>query len=112
MATFLPNCVRIDETGRHWAGVHIEGAGTQWQLMPKKGTIVRPPPGNLCCEVCQRPPEELPRFGGPGDPLPADYTEAILVKRSRSKGILGSSWECRDCIILSENEYLRTLTMR
>ena len=112
MATFFPECVRIDKEGKQWAGVHFEGAGTQWRLMPNKGTIVRPPPGDLRCEVCHRSPDDVPRYGGPGHPLPADYSEAILVKRPRSKGLLGSSWECRDCIGLNDTEYFRAIAMR
>lgn len=112
MAAFLPDCVRIDEKKRHWAGVHITGAGTQWQIMPHQGTIVRPPPGDLRCEVCQRSPDEVPRYGGPGDPLPGDFSGAILVKRPRSKGLLGSSWECRECALLNNEDYERALKMR
>ncbi len=112
MAAFLPDCVRLDEKGRQWAGVHIDGAGTSWQPIPSKGTIVRPPPGDLRCEVCQRSPEEVPRYGGFGDPLPGDYSSAILVKRPRKKGLLGSSWECRECTLLSDDDYERALKMR
>jgi len=112
MAAFYPHCVRLDEKGRQWAGIHITGAGTQWQLMPSTGTIVRPPPGDLRCEVCQRPPGELSPFGGPGNPLSGDYSGAVLVKRRRTKGLLGSSWECRDCVVLGDDEYDRTLKMR
>ena len=112
MAAFLPDCVRLDEKGRQWAGVHINGAGTQWQPMPSQGTIVRPPPGDLLCEVCQRPPGDVPVFGGPGDPLSGDYTSALLVKNPRSKGLLGSSWECRECVLLSDEDYERALKMR
>ncbi len=109
---FLPHCVRLDEKGRHWVGIHITGAGTQWQPMPNEGTIVRPPPGDLRCEVCQREAGEVPVYGGPGDPLPGDYSGALLVKNTRSKGLLGSSWECRQCVTLSDEEYERALKMR
>ena len=109
---FLPNCVRLGEKGEWRAGVHINGAGTQWQPMPAQGTVVRPPPGDLRCEVCQRAPDEVPPFGGPGDPLAGDYSGAILVKHARSKGLLGSSWECRECVLLSDEEYERALKMR
>ena len=112
MASFLPNCVSLDEKGKWRAGVHITGAGTQWQPMPIQGTIVRPPPGDLRCEVCQRPPGEVPPFGGPGDPLKGDYTGAVLIKHPRSKGLLGSSWECRECVLLSDEDYERALKMR
>lgn len=112
MAAFLPDCVRLDEKGRQWAGVHIVGTGTSWQPIPSKGTIVRPPPGDLRCEVCQRPPGEVPEYGGFGDPLPGDYTDAILVKRKRKKGLLGSSWECRECAPLNDDKYERALKMR
>lgn len=111
MAAFHPDCVRLDEDGRHWAGIHIKGAGTQWQPMPTQGTIVRPPPGRLQCEVCQRTPGEVPPFGGPGEPLQGDYSGAVLVKRRRSKGLLGSSWECRECIMLNEEDYERARKM-
>ena len=112
MAAFLPDCVRLDEKGRQWAGVHIDGAGTSWQPIPDKGTIVRPPPGDLRCEVCQRSPGEVPLYGGFGDPLPGDYTDAILVKRKRKKGLLGSSWECRECAPLNDDKYERALKLR
>lgn len=112
MAAFLPDCVRLDEKGRHWAGVHTAGVGTLWRPIPNEGTIVRPPPGDLRCEVCQRPPDDVPRYGGFGDPLPGDYSSAILVKHPRKKGLLGSSWECRECVLLSDEEYERALKMR
>lgn len=112
MAAFHPDCVRLDEKGRQWAGVHITGAGTQWQPMPGQGTIVRPPPGDLHCEVCQRAPGDVALYGGPGNPLSGDYSGAILVKRPRSKGLLGSSWECPECAVLSDEDYERALKMR
>jgi hypothetical protein len=112
MAAFHPDCVRVDDKNRHWAGIHITGAGTQWQPMPQQGTIVRPPPGDLRCEVCQRPPDDVPRYGGPGNPLPGDFSGAILVKRPRPKGLLGWSWECCECALLSNEEYERALKLR
>ena len=112
MSAFHPDCVRLDEKGKHWAGIHITGAGTQWQPMLSQGTIVRPPPGNLRCEGCQRAPGEVPVYGSIDDPLPGDYSGAILVKRPRGKGLLGWSWECRECVTLSDEDYERALKMR
>jgi hypothetical protein len=112
MKSFRPECARLDEKGQQWVGVHFRGEGTRWQPMPKNLTIVRPPPGDLRCEVCQRAPGEVAHYGGPGDPLEGDYSEALLVKRQRSRGLLGSSWECRECVLLSDEEYLSALRVR
>lgn len=112
MSAFRPDCVRLNENGKMWVGVHIKGEGTRWQVLPEKGTIVRPPPGDLRCEVCQRSAEEVERFGGPGDPMTGDYTGAILVKRDRDKSLLGASWECRECIQLTDMECQNRMRMR
>ena len=112
MNVFRPECARVDEKGRQWVGMHFRGEGTRWQLMPTNLTIVRPPPGDLRCEVCRRSPDEVKRYGGPGDPLEGDYSGAILVKRQRSRGLLGSSWECRTCVLLSDADFLTALRMK
>lgn len=79
------------------------------------------------CECCHRQIRKLRPFGGPGDPL-VGTTGALLVKRYRPDlpsmseqerddylkkfgrdalnayeewgGSVGSSWECRDCIVI------------
>jgi hypothetical protein len=58
---------------------------------------------NWWCDCCLKHISELKPFGGPGDPLSEDYTGAYLVKRDR----IGKSLECRDCIILSGQEYAK-----
>ena len=101
---FLPECVRLDEKGVLWGGEVTKGEGTRWHKMPDKGTVVHPPPPDLSCQACGRGPDELRRFGGPGDPLAHDYSGAILVKRSREEGLFGERWECRECILLTDEE--------
>jgi hypothetical protein len=69
------------------------------------------------CFFCGRDVSELPPFGGLGDPLMGDFTGAKLVKHWRGieykdeKGKLiqfetCSTWECRDCIVKSDDEWL------
>ncbi len=112
MATFFPKGVRRGKKGRIQVGVHGGAATVEWREMPSRGTIVRPPPGGLQCEVCRRKPGDVAPYGGAGDPLESDWSGAHLVKNARLKGLLGSSWECRECVLLSEEGYERALRMR
>lgn len=97
-----------------------------------KRYVINPPPADKRCECCGRRISELGSFGGAGDPVVGDFTGALLVKRWRLgfppmsphereelkkksgeeadvwlqlEGSVGASWECRDCIVLSDQEY-------
>ena len=73
---------------------------------------INPPPKDGRCECCGRRKSELKPFGASGDPLYGDFTGAYLVKTFRdvgNTGCVGASWECRDCIILSDKEYQEKL---
>jgi hypothetical protein len=54
-----------------------------------------------CCYICRKPISQLEPFGGPGDPLVGDFSGRKLVKSYREEfpGQVGSSWECRHCIV-------------
>jgi hypothetical protein len=132
-------------------------------LNPKCRVIINGPPRDGICEVCRRHLSELKPFGGPGDPLEADFTgeeadftgellvktwrhggpydeeaektmeEAeketqgsndplpwLITKYGKEKaeeilssvqlyGAIASSWECRDCIVLDDDEYFERL---
>ena len=60
-----------------------------------------PPADNRRCYICDRHVDELESFGGPGNPLVGDFSGAKLVKTWREEFLfqVGSSWECRDCIV-------------
>ena len=135
-------------------------------LNPKGRIIINGPPSDGRCDVCGRHMSELKPFGGPGDPLPGDFSDELLVKRfrpdfrlpdeirevnkrarkeegirsrddfeswlianysegerKRLKGILemweeagckqvGKSWECRECIVLDDDEYFEKRNQR
>jgi hypothetical protein len=72
---------------------------------------INPPPSDAKCEVCRKHVLELEAFGGAGDPLVGDFKGAKLVKtfRAELRGTdneqVGASWECRDCIVLDDEEY-------
>ena len=111
MAFYEPECVKRE--GKDVVcGVVSQGEGTRWQKMPEKGTVVHPPPVDLHCEACGLGPEQVPPFGGPGDPLHHDYSAALLVKRDREVGLLGARWECRSCILLTDEELERRARKR
>jgi len=72
----------------------------------KPKILINPPPGNGRCECCGKHVTELKPFGKAGDPLLGDFNGALLVKTFReNSGCIGPSWECRECIILSDEEY-------
>lgn len=57
------------------------------------------------CRGCGKHCTLLTPFGGAGDPLNGDFNGQYLVKTWRDcGGSIGSSWECRDCIVLSDEE--------
>ena len=61
------------------------------------------------CDCCGRHVRELKPFGGPGDPLVGDFTGKYLVKHYRPlccEDTADAVWECRDCIVLSLEEFL------
>lgn len=96
---------------------------------------INPPPQDKRCEVCGKHITELKPFGHAGDPLVGDFYGALLVKTYRTMAgeLVGkeledykkkcteqefgfyeqltstveASWECRDCIILSDDDYFR-----
>jgi len=99
--------------------------------------VVNPPPADARCECCGRHVSDLKPFGGPGDPLAGDFRGALLVKTWRTmtlqlteeqlrelrqkhgdeaaeaheqlQNTIEASWECRDCIILSGDEYFKVI---
>ena len=82
---------------------------------------VNPPPADGRCECCGTHMSELKPFGGSGDPLVGDFTGALLVKKFRElipqdcgieESSISASWECRDCIVLSGEEYLEHIERR
>jgi len=69
---------------------------------------INPPPSDERCECCGRHVSELKPFGGPGDPLVGDFSGALLAKHFRricSEEQVDASWECRDCFVLSDEEF-------
>ena len=71
----------------------------------KAGILINPPPRDRRCECCRKHIDELKPFGGKGDPLAGDFRGALLVKTFREEhGIVGASWECRDCIRLDKSQ--------
>ena len=74
-------------------------------LEDKKKISINPPPQDGNCEVCGKNVKDLKPFGKEGDPLVGDFNGALLVKTFRGQECIGASWECRDCIILSDKEY-------
>jgi hypothetical protein len=105
------------------------------KIMDKRRFVINPPPQDHRCEVCGRHISELKPFGGRGDPLVGDFTGAFLVKRFRTVALrltdeqmddyrkkhgdkyaeaydqamntAEASWECRDCIVLSAEDYFK-----
>jgi len=99
--------------------------------------VINQPPADGRCECCGRHVSELKPFEGPGDPLVGDFKGALLVKTWRTMTVqlteeqlrelrqkhgdeaaeaheqlqntIEASWECRDCIILSGDEYFRVI---
>jgi len=83
------------------------------------------------CHSCHRHFTNLRSFGGPGDPCVGDFSGAVLIKRWRPSApilsqdekqdyltkygqaafdnledasqSIGSTWECRDCVILESD---------
>ena len=102
-----------------------------------KQTIIsiNPAPLDKRCEVCRKHISKLKPFGKAGDPLVGDFNGALLIKTFRSMAphltdkemkkykakngeenanfydqlmnTVSASWECRDCIILSDKEYFK-----
>ena len=74
-------------------------AGIPWNI--------NPPPSDERCSICRRHIDELPAFGGAGDPLVGDFSGAKLVKNFREDcpGQIGASWECRDCFVRQGNRW-------
>lgn len=70
---------------------------------------INPPPRDEKCECCRRHIKDLKPFGGRGDPLVGDFTGALLVKtfREGAPNQVSASWECRDCIVLGDEDYWR-----
>jgi len=68
---------------------------------------INPPPMNKRCECCGRHIKDLKPFGGKGDPLVGDFKGALLVKTFRESvpNLVSASWECRNCIVLSNADY-------
>ena len=61
-----------------------------------------------CCECCGR--RNMKPFGKAGDPLVGDFDGALLVKTFReNSGIISASWECRNCIVLSDKDYFKKI---
>jgi len=103
-------------------------------LQKTASIVINPPLSDGCCEVCGKHTNNLKPFGGVGDPLVGDFNGAFLVKTFRSmapplteeqmeeyrekhgceradfynqlQNSIEPSWECRDCIILTDEERL------
>ena len=64
------------------------------------------------CECCGKPLGELKPFGN-FDAVEDDFTDVLLAKNYRpsllSAQNADSSWECRDCFTLDEDEYFEKL---
>jgi len=97
--------------------------------------FINPPPQDKRCECCRKHISELKPFGHAGDPLVGDFNGALLVKTFRTMALklneiqeeeykkriteeqfnfyeqlsctVEASWECRDCIILEDEEYFK-----
>ena len=76
--------------------------------------IINPPPSNGNCECCGKNINKLKPFGKARDPLVGDFNGAKLVKTFREEfpGQVGASWECRNCICLSDKQYNKTISKR
>lgn len=94
---------------------------------------INPPPQDGNCNCCGKHINDLKPFGHAGDPLVGDFFNALLVKTYRTMALklegkeledyknrvtenefglydqlsstIEASWECRDCIILSDKDY-------
>mgnify|MGYP007044126081 CR=1 FL=1 len=72
--------------------------------------LINPPPQDGSCEVCGRTANELKPYGKEGDPLVGG---ALLIKsfrchlRNTENEYVDASWECRDCIILNDEDYAK-----
>ena len=70
---------------------------------------INSPGPDLLCDCCRREFDQLPEYGGPGDPLVGDFRHARLVKvyRRTIPGYdqVGSTWLCRGCVVLDYEEY-------
>jgi len=62
---------------------------------------INPSPEDRRCQCCYRPTEEL-------TPFPKAPNGQTLFKTFRNfSGCIGASWECYDCIGLSDKEYYK-----
>jgi Zn finger protein HypA/HybF involved in hydrogenase expression len=62
----------------------------------KARVLISPPPMDGRCECCGRHVSELRPF----------RSGSLLVQKFRNTlGCIGPSWECRDCILLSDKQY-------
>ena len=107
MTTFL-----INENGVSSLGSISEYGA----LKGMPGININPPPADGKCQVCGRSLEELKPFGKAGDPLVGDFDGELLVKRWRRMipydyDQTASSWECRDCIVLDDEEIFDRLDL-
>ena len=101
----------------------------------KRVVVINPPPKDGCCEVCGKHVSQLKPFGKEGDPLVGNFDGALLIKTFRSMApemseeqmkeyrkkygdekadlyeqamsTVSPSWECRGCIVLSDEEYFK-----
>lgn len=80
--------------------------------------LINPPPTSGRCECCGKHVTELKPFGKAGDPLVGDFNGAFLVKFFRCQfpdseyESIMCSWECRDCILLEDDEYFKIISER
>lgn len=82
----------------------------------KTKILINPPPQDMKCECCGKHIDELKPFGKEGDPLKGDFNGSKLVKIFRGYDTehgrnVYASWECRDCIILNEDDYYNRCEM-
>jgi len=62
--------------------------------------LINPPPRDRCCECCGN--KNLKPFGK------GNFEGALLVKTFRDRmGWISASWECKDCLFLSDEDFGR-----
>lgn len=103
--------------GKHpFACIMASGVQSEEDLKPRSKICINPPPSDGQCECCGKHISQLKPFGKAGDPCAGDFDGAYLVKGWRwddpSCNCVGASWECRDCILLDDNEYFEMLAKR
>ena len=66
--------------------ISLDSIDEKEDLNPKAKIWINPLPEDGRCECCRKHISELKPFGGPGDQLAGDLTEAKLVEKFRPEG--------------------------